>query len=198
MLVSFEKDFEYEETPDQMKAIESVYQDMESSQPMDRLIIGDVGYGKTEVALRAAFKAVYSNKQVAYLVPTTLLARQHYLLFNERFSKFGITVKLLSRFVSKKEITKTLSNLKKGLVDIVVGTHRLLSSDVVYKDLGLLIIDEEQRFGVLHKEKIKEIKVNVDTLSLTATPIPRTLQMSVMGLKDLALIETPPKNRYPV
>ncbi|HHT39967.1 MAG: transcription-repair coupling factor [Acholeplasmatales bacterium] len=194
----FASDFPYEETLDQQKVINEVILDMESSKVMDRLIIGDVGYGKTEVALRAAFKAVYSNKQVAYLVPTTLLARQHYLLFNERFSKFGITVKLLSRFVSKKEITKTLSNLKKGLVDIVVGTHRLLSSDVVYKDLGLLIIDEEQRFGVLHKEKIKEIKVNVDTLSLTATPIPRTLQMGLTGIKDLSMIETPPKNRYPI
>ena len=194
----FKKDFLYEETKDQLKVINEVFSDMESNKVMDRLLIGDVGYGKTEVAMRASFKAVYSNKQVCYLVPTTLLARQHYLLFKERFEKYGITVKLLSRFVSTKEVKETLKGLEKGSVDIVIGTHRLLSSDVIYKDLGLLIIDEEQRFGVLHKEKIKEIKVNVDTLSLTATPIPRTLQMGLVGIKDLSMIETPPKNRYPI
>ncbi len=194
----FKKDFIYEETKDQIKVIEEIFSDMESNKVMDRLLIGDVGYGKTEVAMRASFKAVYSNKQVCYLVPTTLLARQHFLLFKERFEKYGITVKLLSRFVSTKEVKETLAGLEKGLVDIVIGTHRLLSKDVIYKDLGLLIIDEEQRFGVLHKEKIKEIKVNVDTLSLTATPIPRTLQMGLVGIKDLSMIETPPKNRYPI
>lgn len=194
----FKKDFIYEETKDQLKVIEEVFSDMESSKVMDRLLIGDVGYGKTEVAMRASFKAVYSNKQVCYLVPTTLLARQHYLLFKERFEKYGITVKLLSRFVTPKEVKETLLGLQKGLVDIVIGTHRLLSNDIIYKDLGLLIIDEEQRFGVLHKEKIKEIKLNVDTLSLTATPIPRTLQMGLVGIKDLSMIETPPKNRYPI
>jgi len=198
MLVSFEKDFEYEETPDQMKAIESVYQDMESSQPMDRLIAGDVGYGKTEVALRAAFKAVYDGKQVAYLVPTTVLARQHYHTFKERFEKYGGHVALLSRFVSRKEQNETLKKLAQGYIDVVIGTHRLLSDDIVFKDLGLFIIDEEQRFGVQHKEKIKEMKIDVDTLTLSATPIPRTLQMAMYGLKDLSMIDTPPLNRYPV
>src|SRR5690554_6112048 len=171
---------------------------MESPQPMDRLIAGDVGYGKTEIALRAAFKAVMDGKQVAYLAPTTVLALQHYHTFKERFDKYGGNVSLLSRFVTKKEQSKILSNLKKRLVDIVIGTHRLLSEDIQFYDLGLFIIDEEQRFGVLHKEKIKEIKVNVDTLTLSATPIPRTLQMAIYGLKDLSMIETPPLNRYPV
>ncbi len=194
----FKRDFIYEETKDQLKVINEVFSDMESTKVMDRLLIGDVGYGKTEVAMRASFKAVYSNKQVCYLVPTTLLARQHYLLFKERFDKYGITVKLLSRFVGSKEVKETLLGIQKGTVDIIIGTHRLLSKDLIYKDLGLLIIDEEQRFGVLHKEKIKEIKVNVDTLSLTATPIPRTLQMGLVGIKDLSMIETPPKNRYPI
>ncbi len=194
----FANDFIYQETPDQLKAIEAVTKDMESAQPMDRLICGDVGFGKTEVALRASFKAVYSGKQVAYLVPTTVLARQHYYVFKERFNKFGITVELLSRFVSPKKQKETLERLQKGLVDIVIGTHRLLSDDIQYKDLGLLIIDEEQRFGVSHKEKIKELKINVDALSLSATPIPRTLQMSLVGIKDLSMIETPPENRYPI
>ncbi len=194
----FENDFLYQETIDQLKAINDVKADMELDVPMDRLIAGDVGYGKTEIALRAAFKAVMDGKQVAYLAPTTVLALQHYHTFKERFDKYGGNVSLLSRFVTKKEQSKILSNLKKGLVDIVIGTHRLLSEDIQFYDLGLFIIDEEQRFGVLHKEKIKEIKVNVDTLTLSATPIPRTLQMAIYGLKDLSMIETPPLNRYPV
>jgi len=198
LLTSFENDFLYEETPDQKKAIEAVYKDMENSKPMDRLIAGDVGYGKTEVALRAAFKAVFDAKQVAYLVPTTVLARQHYYTFKERFEKYGGNVALLSRFVTKKEQNKVLDKLSKGYIDVVIGTHRLLSDDIKFKDLGLFIIDEEQRFGVQHKEKIKEIKVNVDTLTLSATPIPRTLQMAMYGLKDLSMIDTPPLNRYPV
>ena len=198
LLSSFEQDFLYEETPDQKKAIEAVYADMESSKPMDRLIAGDVGYGKTEVALRAAFKAVVDAKQVAYLVPTTVLARQHYYTFKERFEKYGGHVALLSRFVTKKQQNKILDKLAKGYIDVVIGTHRLLSKDIVFKDLGLFVIDEEQRFGVQHKEKIKEIKVNVDTLTLSATPIPRTLQMAMYGLKDLSMIDTPPLNRYPV
>ena len=194
----FAKDFEYVETPDQVKAIEAVTKDMESEKPMDRLICGDVGYGKTEVAMRAAFKAVFSGKQVAYLVPTTVLARQHYNAFKKRFDSYGITVEILSRFVSTKDQTALVKKIKQGLVDIVIGTHRLLSKDIVFKDLGLLVIDEEQRFGVEHKEKIKEMKTNIDCLSLSATPIPRTLQMSLVGIKDLSMIETPPLNRYPI
>lgn len=190
--------FPYEETKDQLKAINETIVDMEKDKPMDRLIIGDVGYGKTEVALRASFKAVYSGKQVIYLVPTTLLARQHYYLYKERFERFGVNVELLSRFVTPKKQREIITNLKAGKTDIVIGTHRLLSDDIGFKDLGLLIIDEEQRFGVRHKEKIKELKINVDTLSLTATPIPRTLQMALTGIKDLSMIETPPLNRYPV
>ncbi|TVP86210.1 MAG: transcription-repair coupling factor [Acholeplasmataceae bacterium] len=194
----FELDFPYQPTKDQEKAIIDTKHDMEQERPMDRLICGDVGFGKTEVALRAAFKAVLNTKQVMYLVPTTVLARQHYYTFKERFEKFGGNVALLSRFVRPKRQRETLDKLKKGFVDVVIGTHRLLSEDVVFKDLGLLIIDEEQRFGVEHKERIREIKTNVDTLTLSATPIPRTLQMSMMGLKDLSMIETPPLNRYPV
>ena len=196
--LEFESEFEYELTPDQKKAIDAVKQDMESPRPMDRLICGDVGYGKTEVAMRAAFKAVYGGKQVCMLAPTTILARQHYLNFKNRMEKYGIRVELLSRFVSIKKQKEIIADLKKGGVDIVIGTHRLLSDEIQYNSLGLLIIDEEQRFGVTHKEKIKELKVNVDCITLTATPIPRTLQMSVMGIKDLSMIETPPKNRYPI
>ena len=198
MQALFERDFIYETTRDQEKAIIETKHDMESERPMDRLICGDVGFGKTEVALRAAFKAVLNQKQVLYLVPTTVLARQHYYTFKERFDKYGANVALLSRFVKPKKQKETIEKLKKGYVDVVIGTHRLLSKDVKFKDLGLLIIDEEQRFGVEHKEKIREIRVNVDTLTLSATPIPRTLQMSMMGLKDLTMIETPPRNRYPV
>ena len=198
MQVAFERDFQYTTTKDQERAIIDTKHDMELERPMDRLICGDVGFGKTEVALRASFKAVLNQKQVLYLVPTTVLARQHYYTFKDRFEKYGANIALLSRFISPKKQKETLEHLKKGYVDVVIGTHRLLSGDVKFKDLGLLIIDEEQRFGVEHKEKIREIRVNVDTLTLSATPIPRTLQMSMMGLKDLSMIETPPLNRYPV
>jgi len=198
MQADFEADFEYEETPDQLRAIRDVKKDMEDRRPMDRLLCGDVGFGKTEVALRAAFKAVLDNKQVAYLAPTTVLSRQHYHTFSNRMEKYGMNVRLLNRFVTKKEQAETLEALKNGNVDILIGTHRILSSDVVFKDLGLLVIDEEQRFGVEHKEKIKEMKVNVDVLSLSATPIPRTLQMAIMGVKNMSLLETAPENRYPI
>lgn len=194
----FRDDFIYEETADQEKAINDVIVDMEKTRPMDRLVCGDVGYGKTEVAMRAAFKAIYDHKQVAFLAPTTVLVGQHYNTFMERFNKFGAIIKKISRLNTQKEIDEILKDLKEGKIDIIIGTHRLLSKDIEFKDLGLLIIDEEQRFGVEHKERIKEMKVNVDTISLTATPIPRTLQMSMIGIKDLSVIETPPKNRYPV
>lgn len=196
--LEFENEFMYEETIDQLKAIEAVKSDMESTKPMDRLICGDVGFGKTEVALRASFKAVMNGKQVAYLAPTTLLSRQHFYTFQKRVQSYGMKVELLNRFVTTKQAKIILEQLKSGYIDIIIGTHRLLSKDIVFKDLGLLITDEEQRFGVMHKERIKEMKVNVDSLTLTATPIPRTLQMSIMGIKDLSTIETPPKNRYPV
>ncbi len=194
----FENDFKYELTKDQAQTIIDVKNDMESTKPMDRLICGDVGFGKTEVALRAAFKAVLSGKQVAYLAPTTILARQHYYTFKERMDKYGVNVGLISRFVSNKEIKKNLIDLERGTLDIIIGTHRLLSKDVVFKNLGLFIIDEEQRFGVEAKEKIKEMKTNVDCLTLTATPIPRTLQMAITGIKNISLIETAPKGRYPI
>lgn len=198
MQKAFELDFNYQTTKDQERAIIDTKHDMEQERPMDRLICGDVGFGKTEVALRASFKAVLNQKQVLYLVPTTVLARQHFYTFKERFEKYGANVALLSRFVKPKKQKEILEKLHKGYIDVLIGTHRILSKDVKFKDLGLLIIDEEQRFGVEHKEKIREIKVNVDTLTLSATPIPRTLQMSMMGLKDLSMIETPPLNRYPV
>lgn len=194
----FEEQFPYEETPDQLRAIAEVKADMERAYPMDRLICGDVGFGKTEVSLRAAFKAVQDGKQVAVLVPTTVLAHQHYLTFQERFSHYPVKVDMLSRFRSASEQRKTLADLKKGMVDVIIGTHRLLSGDVSFKDLGLLVIDEEQRFGVAHKEKIKMLKANVDVIAMTATPIPRTLQMSLGGVRDLSLIETPPEDRHPV
>lgn len=194
----FEQSFPYEETPDQLQSIEEVKRDMESSRVMDRLLCGDVGYGKTEVALRAAFKAVMDAKQVAVLVPTTILAQQHYNTFVSRFGDFPFTIEVLSRFKSAKEQKDIIKRLKEGNVDVIVGTHRLLGKDVVFKDLGLLIIDEEQRFGVGHKETIKEIKKNIDVLTLTATPIPRTLHMSLVGIRDISLIETPPEDRYPV
>lgn len=196
--LKFDSDFPFSETPDQLKAIEDVKTDMEATYPMDRLLCGDVGYGKTEVAMRAAFKAVYATKQVAYLCPTTVLSKQHYKSFKRRFSKYGIRVELLNRFVPKSLQNQTIADLRSGKVDIVIGTHRILSKDIIYKDLGLLIVDEEQRFGVEHKERIKEIKINVDVLTLTATPIPRTLQMALMGVKSTSLLETPPANRYPV
>ncbi len=194
----FDENFIYVETPDQLLAIEEVKEDMEMAMPMDRLLCGDVGYGKTEVAMRAAFKAVMDSKQVAYLAPTTILTQQHFDNFVERFRDFPINIALLNRFVSKKQQTEIIKKIKKGQLDIVIGTHRLLSQDVKFQDLGLLIVDEEQRFGVEHKEKIKELKVNVDVLTLTATPIPRTLQMSLIGVRSLSLLETPPENRYPV
>ncbi|GGG87499.1 transcription-repair coupling factor [Paenibacillus radicis (ex Gao et al. 2016)] len=194
----FEAMFPYDETRDQLRAIEEIKKDMEKSQPMDRLLCGDVGYGKTEVAVRAAFKAAIEGKQVAILVPTTILAQQHYETFRERFSGYPFNIQVLSRFRSRKEQNETMKGLKAGTVDVVIGTHRLLSQDVIFKDLGLLIVDEEQRFGVSHKEKLKKLKTNVDVLTLTATPIPRTLHMSMLGVRDLSVIETPPENRFPV
>lgn len=195
---SFENAFPYDETDDQLQSIAEIKKDMERERPMDRLLCGDVGYGKTEVAIRAAFKAVTDGKQVAFLVPTTILAQQHYETMKERFSDYPVTVSLLNRFRTKKEQEETLKGLKAGTIDIVIGTHRLLSKDVVYQDLGLLVVDEEQRFGVTHKEKLKQLKTNVDVLTLTATPIPRTLHMSMVGVRDLSVIETPPANRFPV
>ena len=196
--VAFDEAFPYVETEDQLRSIEEIKKDMQSPQPMDRLLVGDVGFGKTEVAMRAAFKAVNNHKQVVVLVPTTVLAQQHYSNFKERFEQFAVNVDVLSRFRSKKEQTETLEKLKKGQVDILIGTHRVLSKDVEFADLGLIIIDEEQRFGVKHKEALKELKKKVDVLTLTATPIPRTLHMSMLGIRDLSVIETPPTNRYPV
>ncbi|HGR5715493.1 TPA: transcription-repair coupling factor [Streptococcus pneumoniae] len=195
---AFDDAFPYVETDDQLRSIEEIKRDMQASQPMDRLLVGDVGFGKTEVAMRAAFKAVNDHKQVVILVPTTVLAQQHYTNFKERFQNFAVNIDVLSRFRSKKEQTVTLEKLKNGQVDILIGTHRVLSKDVVFADLGLMIIDEEQRFGVKHKETLKELKKQVDVLTLTATPIPRTLHMSMLGIRDLSVIETPPTNRYPV
>ncbi|HGQ0619796.1 TPA: transcription-repair coupling factor [Streptococcus pneumoniae] len=195
---AFDDAFPYVETDDQLRSIEEIKRDMQASQPMDRLLVGDVGFGKTEVAMRAAFKAVNDHKQVVILVPTTVLAQQHYTNFKERFQNFAVNVDVLSRFRSKKEQTATLEKLKNGQVDILIGTHRVLSKDVVFADLGLMIIDEEQRFGVKHKETLKELKKQVDVLTLIATPIPRTLHMSMLGIRDLSVIETPPTNRYPV
>ncbi|HGD4434402.1 TPA: transcription-repair coupling factor [Streptococcus pneumoniae] len=195
---AFDDAFPYVETDDQLRSIEEIKRDMQASQPMERLLVGDVGFGKTEVAMRAAFKAVNDHKQVVILVPTTVLAQQHYTNFKERFQNFAVNIDVLSRFRSKKEQTATLEKLKNGQVDILIGTHRVLSKDVVFADLGLMIIDEEQRFGVKHKETLKELKKQVDVLTLTATPIPRTLHMSMLGIRDLSVIETPPTNRYPV
>ena len=194
----FEEQFPYEETEDQIKAIEAVKNDMETGKVMDRLICGDVGFGKTEIALRAAFKAVQESKQVAYLVPTTILAQQHYQTFAERMKDYPVRVALLSRFRSPAEQKRVVNDLRRGAVDVVIGTHRLLSQDVAFKDLGLLIIDEEQRFGVSDKEKIKKLKENVGVLSLTATPIPRTLHMSLIGIRDMSLLEEPPMDRVPI
>ncbi|MFO7977980.1 MAG: transcription-repair coupling factor [Bacteroidales bacterium] len=193
-----EASFIYEDTPDQEKATIDVKRDMESASPMDRLICGDVGFGKTEIAIRATFKAVTDSKQVAVLVPTTILAMQHYNTFRERLKDFPCNIEYISRFRSAKEKKQILEDAKNGKVDILIGTHRLVSKDVKFKDLGLLVIDEEQKFGVSTKEKLKQMKVNVDTLTLTATPIPRTLQFSLMGARDLSLINTPPQNRYPI
>ncbi|MBD5525760.1 MAG: transcription-repair coupling factor [Lachnospiraceae bacterium] len=194
----FEEMFPFEETEDQVNAIAATKEDMESSKIMDRLICGDVGYGKTEIAIRAAFKAVQEGKQVVYLVPTTILAQQHYNTFVQRMKEFPVRIDLLSRFRTTAEQKKTVADLKKGMVDIVIGTHRVLSADVQYKDLGLLIIDEEQRFGVAHKEKIKKMKENVDVLTLTATPIPRTLHMSLIGIRDMSVLEEAPGDRQPI
>lgn len=198
MQVELEASFMYEDTPDQSKATADVKKDMETDQPMDRLVCGDVGFGKTEVAIRAAFKSVCDSKQVAVLVPTTILANQHYRTFKERLKDFPVTVDYINRFRSTAEQKATLQNVKEGKVDILIGTHKLLSKDIKYKDLGLLIIDEEQKFGVAAKEKLKALKTNVDTLTLTATPIPRTLHFSLMGARDLSIINTPPANRQPV
>ena len=195
---SFELEFPYEETEDQMRTIIEVKRDMERERPMDRLVCGDVGYGKTEVAIRAAFKSIQDSKQVAFLVPTTILAQQHFESIQTRFEEYGISVGLLSRFRTRKQQLETIKGLKAGTIDMVIGTHRILSKDIEFRDLGLLIVDEEQRFGVTHKEKIKQLKTNIDVLTLTATPIPRTLHMSMVGVRDLSVIETPPQNRFPV
>lgn len=194
----FEEQFPYQETEDQLKCIEEIKQDMEVDKPMDRLLCGDVGYGKTEVAIRAIFKAVMEGKQVAYLVPTTVLAQQQYNNFKERMEDFPVTVEMVSRFRTPTEQKHILKDVKAGIVDVLIGTHRLLQKDVAFKNLGLLVIDEEQRFGVMHKEKIKNMRANVDVLTLTATPIPRTLHMSMVGIKDISTLEDPPEERYPV
>ena len=196
--VEMEEAFEYTETPDQMKAINDVKADMESDCPMDRLICGDVGFGKTEVAMRGIFKAVTSGKQAAVVVPTTILAFQHFQTISERFKPFGVNVELLSRFRSQKEQKETIKNLATGGCDVVVGTHRLLQDGIIFKDLGLLVIDEEHRFGVRHKEKLKSFRENIDIITMSATPIPRTLYMSLSGIKDMSIINTPPKNRLPI
>lgn len=195
---SFEEDFPYVETDDQIRSIAEVKQDMESIRPMDRLLCGDVGYGKTEVALRAAFKAVMDSKQVAILAPTTVLAMQHFNTFSERMKKFPVRIAELSRFKTKREQTQIIKGLKTGEIDVVIGTHRLLAKDIAFKDLGLLVVDEEQRFGVKHKERIKEMKNNVDVLTLSATPIPRTLHMSMINIRDMSVLTEPPENRFPV
>lgn len=194
----FEDAFPYTETDDQLRSVKEIKKDMEDEKPMDRLLVGDVGYGKTEVAIRAIFKAIQDGKQSAFLVPTTVLAQQHYETLLDRFEGFPVEVGLLSRFRTKKQQAETLEKLRKGQVDVLVGTHRILSKDVQFQDLGLLVVDEEQRFGVKHKERLKQMKAEVDVLTLTATPIPRTLHMSMLGVRDLSVIETPPANRYPV
>ena len=198
LMIQFENDFAYTETADQLEAISQIKQDMESGKLMDRLVCGDVGYGKTEVALRAIFKAVQSGKQVAFLAPTTILSQQHYATCASRMNNYGITVEVLNRFKTKKEQKEIIKRASEGQIDVLVGTHRLLSSDVVFKDLGLLVLDEEQRFGVQDKEKIKRLKTNIDVLTLSATPIPRTLHMSLSGIRDISLITTAPEGRLPV
>ncbi|MBQ2664710.1 MAG: transcription-repair coupling factor, partial [Clostridia bacterium] len=194
----FEDTFDFTETEDQLRSIEEVKTDMEKTKPMDRLLCGDVGFGKTEVALRAAFKAVGDSKQVAYLCPTTILAMQHYETFLKRMENFPIKVEMLSRFRTAAEQKRIIKQLKTGEIDIIIGTHRILSKDLEFKDLGLLIIDEEQRFGVEHKERLKELKQNIDVLTMTATPIPRTLHMAMTGVRDMSVLTEPPENRYPV
>ena len=194
----FESDFPYEETADQLRSIAEIKKSMESPKVMDRLLCGDVGYGKTEVAMRAVFKAVMDHKQAVVLVPTTVLAEQHYINFKKRFSNYPINIAVLSRLQPKREQVKTVEHVAKGEIDVLIGTHRVLSKDVIYKDLGLLVIDEEQRFGVKHKEALKQLKKQIDVLTLSATPIPRTLYMAMMELRELSILETPPKNRLPV
>jgi transcription-repair coupling factor (superfamily II helicase) len=191
----FEAGFEYEETPDQQRAIDETLAGMQSQKPMDRLICGDVGYGKTEVAMRAAFLAVEGGKQVAVLAPTTILAQQHLQTFRHRFRNQPVRIEMVSRFLTSKEVAQILQETAQGKVDILIGTHRLLQKDVEFKDLGLVIVDEEQRFGVVHKERLKKLRQLVDVLSLTATPIPRTLHMSLVGIRELSIIETPPVDR---
>lgn len=198
MHASFDATFPYDETDDQLEALNDVYKDMENPVPMDRLLCGDVGYGKTEIALRAAFKAAFDGYQVAYLVPTTILANQHFNTFSKRMADFGIKVGLLSRFRTKKQQEETVKKVNRGEIDVLIGTHRIIQKDIQFKKLGLLIIDEEQRFGVGHKERLKELKTNVDVLTLSATPIPRTLHMSMVGIRDMSVLENPPKDRYPV
>jgi transcription-repair coupling factor (superfamily II helicase) len=193
-----EASFPYEDTPDQQRAAEEVKRDMEQPRPMDRLIAGDVGYGKTEIAMRAAFKSVTDGKQTAILVPTTILAQQHFRTFRERFKNWPVKVGVISRFQSPKEQKQTLKKVSDGDVDVLIGTHRMLSKDVMFNDLGLLIIDEEHRFGVVQKEKIKSLRANIDVLSMSATPIPRTLHMALMGARDLSQLNTPPPNRLPI
>ena len=196
--IELEDSFPYEETDEQNQAIAHVKADMETNKPMDRLICGDVGYGKTEVALRAAFKAVNAGKQVAILVPTTVLAQQHFVTFTERLKAFPVSVEVLSRFRTGADQKTLVKSLASGAVDICIGTHRLLQKDVFFKDLGLVVIDEEQRFGVAHKERLKEMRTEVDVLTLTATPIPRTLHLSLVGIRDMSMITTPPENRLPI
>ena len=193
-----EEAFPYQETPDQVKAIAEVKADMEEDRPMDRLVCGDVGFGKTEVAIRAVFKAVQDGKQAAILVPTTLLAQQHFQTFSDRFAGYPMRVEVLSRFLTAGQAKRVVEGMKDGSVDVVIGTHRLLSADIAFKDLGLLVVDEEQRFGVTHKELIKQLKTSVDVLTLSATPIPRTLEMSLTGIRDLTLLNTPPAERQPI
>jgi len=193
-----EESFPYDETPDQVRVMAEIKADMEDSRPMDRLLAGDVGFGKTELALRAAFKAVTDSKQVAVLVPTTVLAQQHFLTFSERFRPFPVKVDMLSRFRTDAEASDVLRRLRTGEVDVVIGTHRLLQKDVQFRDLGLVVLDEEQRFGVMQKEKLKQLRASVDVLSLSATPIPRTLHMALAGIRDLSVIQTPPEERLPI
>ena len=193
-----ESAFPFVETPDQRTAIDLVKADMERSVPMDRLVCGDVGFGKTEVAVRAAFKCVQDGKQVAILVPTTLLASQHGNTFSDRFAGYPIRVEVISRFLTAAQAKKVIAGLATGEIDCVIGTHRLLQDNIKFKDLGLLVVDEEQRFGVTHKEAMKQLKTNVDVLTLTATPIPRTLEMSLVGIRDLSLLQTPPADRQPI
>ena len=198
MQTELEASFIYEDTPDQIKSTLDVKKDLEADFPMDRLVCGDVGFGKTEIAIRAAFKVVADSKQVAILVPTTILALQHYKTFSERLKNFPCKVEYINRFRSARKQTEILKEVEEGKIDILIGTHRILSKDIQFRDLGLLIVDEEQKFGVSSKEKMKRLRVNVDTLTLTATPIPRTLQFSLMGARDLSIINTPPPNRFPV